>query len=436
MKKSLVKSVLMTAGIVGMLGGVFLAANGTGSGEIDITAPYGKLTLLEATNIDGTNYTSSSEITVQIYAKDDTCTDEEIDMYISTSPIDKTTRIEDGDWENYTPGATKKFPVNTNGVTTIYAVFRDPSGNTSAIYSGGNTEYTINYYNNDNSTIFLSKKAYFGMAATITNQHPEKANCFFKGWSTTAGSSTVDYEPEDLMSAANFKGNSTTISLYPVWTAAEEYPLLSSVVKVGDYVNYPVYYDNVTPYGGYTSTYEGWRVIGVEDDGTVNLVSAGVPLSYDHAGNTSLSVANLTTNFFSTPFSVSDSWTYRKSGFTPYTSLKEAFTNNYTEMKADGVTPNVRAMMKEDVTAITGEENFFQGTYLTAPAYGDMFRVGAYYWLASASDSNGLWGVDTNGLVLDCYAVYEFGVRPVVSLKSEIKTTGTNTSGVWELVEE
>ena len=58
--------------------------------------------------------------------------------------------------------------------------------------------------------------------------------------------------------------------------------MLADKVEIGDYVNYPVYYDNVNG-----STLKGWRVISKNIDldgnpspGTVNLVSAGVPLTY------------------------------------------------------------------------------------------------------------------------------------------------------------
>ena len=87
---------------------------------------------------------------------------------------------------------------------------------------------------------------------------------------------------------------------------------------------------------------------------------------------------------------------------------------------------------KEDILGITGGEELIVGEYLTAPKYGNMFHVGAYYWLATAYSSHTLWYVDyygngTNG------GTREFGVRPVVSLKSTVKVKGRNAGGVWNI---
>ena len=87
---------------------------------------------------------------------------------------------------------------------------------------------------------------------------------------------------------------------------------------------------------------------------------------------------------------------------------------------------------KEDILGITGGEELIVGEYLTAPKYGNMFHVGAYYWLASAYSSASLWYVGTSGRVGDGNA-YEFGVRPVVSLKSTVKVKGRNAGGVWNI---
>ena len=426
MKKGFIKSLAVAGGLV-------LAMSGKNVEAGDIAAPYGRLTVVDAVEIEGVSYTSSTEITVEVFAVDNVSTEDQIEVYLSTTPIDTTTRIEDGNWLKYSENKTKTYTIDQSNPTTIYAVFRDAAGNTSMAYAGGNTEYTVRYYDVDNSTVFMERTGYFGMAFNVTTQAPENEGRFLTGWSTSASDlMTASYEPGEVIPASVFKGTDTVIELYPVWTTAGVYPTLSSVVKVGDYVDYPVYYDNVAPYNGYASTYDGWRVISIEDDGTVNLVSAGVPLSYYHPGQSDVAIKALVDNFLTTPFSVDDNHTYRKNGFTPYVSLKDVFTNEFTEMKADGVTPNVRSMIKEDILAITGAADLVAGEYLTAPKYGNMFHVGAHYWLASAYNSYYLWYVYYNGYVSNYYD-YEFGVRPVVSLKSTVKATGTNAAGVWNI---
>lgn len=179
-------------------------------------------------------------------------------------------------------------------------------------------------------------------------------------------------------------------------------PLLADKAQIGDYVNYPVYYDNVN-----SSTMKGWRVIskdidldGNQSPGTVNLVSAGVPLTYYHPfGNSSTSVENLTTKFLETPFSIDKGYTYRKTGFLPYIALTEIFNNKYT--KVSGEKLQVRAMKAEDIYGVTGLTKMQEGKTmnLSAVKYNKLFANGANYYLVSASGSRSLWIVDYVGYV-------------------------------------
>ena len=83
-------------------------------------------------------------------------------------------------------------------------------------------------------------------------------------------------------------------------------------MHIGDYVNYPVYYDNVSSYEYYTGEefipadeYIGWRVLSIEGTGDtsyIKLVSAGCPINYKAGyGSCYVDTNNLTKNFFSTP---------------------------------------------------------------------------------------------------------------------------------------
>lgn len=223
-------------------------------------------------------------------------------------------------------------------------------------------------------------------------------------------------------------GLGDTINLYAVWTTrGSDLGKLSSVVQIGDYVNYPVVYDNM-----YTSvTYNGWRVLSVDSDGTVNLVSAGIPLTYYHViGEPAESVEALTTNFLTTQ--ITDSGIgYRKMGFDPYLTLTEVFTNKYTKLAEDGVTPVVKAMTKEDIDTVYGTTKTY-GEYLTESKYNGLFGIGAGYWLASAYSSDHLWYVSSSGNLYSS-SDYEYGVRPVVSLKSEVRYNGKNEIGAWNI---
>ena len=70
-----------------------------------------------------------------------------------------------------------------------------------------------------------------------------------------------------------FKGAGKEIILYAIWTDnIAKLPSLYNSVDVGDYVNYPVYYDNVTDANNYITNLYGWRVLSkdVDLDGNVD----------------------------------------------------------------------------------------------------------------------------------------------------------------------
>lgn len=228
---------------------------------------------------------------------------------------------------------------------------------------------------------------------------------------------------------------------------------------MGDYVNYPVYYDNVTNNADSgESILKGWRVIskdvdidGNESVGTVNLVSAGVPLTYKAFPNTPESVERLAINFLTTPFHASDNWTYRKNGFNANKSLTEIFNNKYTATYASNTTVTyptystntvtaqksagtlkVRAMTKEDIMSSSGITNWQSFYMFSDEKYDKLYTIGAYYWLASAADIHNVWFLFNIGIVSNDSGG-EFGVRPVVSLKSTVKASGTDVKGAWNI---
>ena len=234
-----------------------------------------------------------------------------------------------------------------------------------------------------------------------------------------------------------------------------------AVLGVGSYVNYPVDYDNVgtvtvdayIPKDDYTGK---WRILDLgnynsdgtygTDDKPVRLISAGVPLNYYNCDNSSISVANLTTGFFTTPISVSEKnqYNYYRCGFkneggiiTNINDVRKLFNNNVTAK--NGGIPKVQAMTKEDW------ENLYDTMESTTTSYGADFydllaipckdREGkfAYTWLASTFNStNLLWYVSgENGNISgsrdDC-----LGIRPVVSLVSNVSII-KGTNGVWNI---
>lgn len=248
-----------------------------------------------------------------------------------------------------------------------------------------------------------------------------------------------------------------------VWQLKAETKSLADAVKVGDYVNYPVDYNNVSDVNNNISTYKGWKVLSKDVDidgnksiGTVNLISAGVPLTYYHYNNTTTSIRDLCINFLNITVSESENYRFRKTGFNTNKTLTQIFTNKYTDTytsdtsvkyptystnKVSGTkiagTPKVRAMTLTDIEKATGLTSIGNATYLTDSIYQNLFEVGAYYWLLSADSARNLWYVSNNGGAFKLSSVVkafnELGIRPVVSLKANVETTGTDSNGVWQL---
>ncbi len=180
--------------------------------------------------------------------------------------------------------------------------------------------------------------------------------------------------------------------------------------------------------------------------------SAVVPLTYYHNyGGSATSVENLAIKFLTTPFHASDKNRYRKTGFTPYQTLTQAFTNKYTATYASDTTVTyptydnntvtgtktagtlkVRAMTMDDIKKATGLSAISYGTKLADARYQNLFNLGTYYWSASAYNSYILWCMSRDGNVSYSDGNVS-GVRPVVSLKFDVRAKGTNINGAWNI---
>ena len=136
-------------------------------------------------------------------------------------------------------------------------------------------------------------------------------------------------------------------------------------------------------------------------------------------------------NFLNIQFSSSENATYRKNGFSPYITLNEIFKNAYTQISGDEL--RIRAMRAEDVYNVTGMSALEEGgTDFKNGKYNELLVLGTNYWLATAYNDYNLWRVVNDGRI---YATSnrEYGIRPVVSLKTTIKTTGYNLDGIWNI---
>ena len=435
MKKNILKIIMM---ILICLVSMQMSSVSKASELVDVSPPWARLSIVGATESGGINYISTKNIEIEIYAHDDTCLDSEIEYYISETPIDNTVPLDENLWQQYAPGLKINYTLpSLTSTNVLYAIFRDKVGNTSLIYEGPEVEYTINYHANGGEGTIASGIGYHGMAYIVTSQVPKRENYYFLGWSTSSTATTASYEQGDIILAEAFNGSNKVIDLYAIWTENKaNLTLLADKVSIGDYVDYPVYYENLAV-GANLTTKKGWRVIsknidldGNDSPGTVNLVSAGVPLTFCHAGNGEASVTALTTNFLFTEFDeFAAPQKYVENGFIGYLNLSDVFNNKYTAM--NGTTPKVRSIVEEDILRVTGDTEILKGNLnnLVHIKYAELFNVGEHYWIAK-SGGGVLWNIEANGTVAYRYGD-SYGVRPVVSLKSTVKASKQDIQGRW-----
>ena len=87
-------------------------------------------------------------------------------------------------------------------------------------------------------------------------------------------------------------------------------------------------------------------------------------------------------------------------------------------------------MTKDDLDKVIGEtttNNF------GIRRYGSLVFNDTFYWLATARNGSYMWFVNGYFGNVNDSTNATYGVRPIVSLKSSVKTRGRNISGVWQL---
>ena len=380
--------------------------------ENDITPPWGRVHVEKSAKIDGTTYVGETPVSVKIYAKDDMCLDEEIKYYISTEEISNTSKLDI--WYDYEEGKTHEITLNDDGTGNVYTIFKDANGNTSLTYEAKvNTAQEVIFDINGGQGEIqgVEKDRIYGMPYIVPIQMPYKNGYTFLGWSTDSEANVGSYRQGDAIPADVSLGTEDSITLYAIYGVdLDTLPDLIDVVEIGDYVNYPVYYENVETWNwgdgaisaGHLPKLNGWRVLSKDEEaGTINLISAGVPLtlykSTDTTAKTIASNMKSITNFLKISFTTGTTdGCFRTSGFTSYVSLIEAFTNKYTVINDD--IPQVRSITKADfdsVYQVLGEttDTTEYGTYVTDKKYREMLAIPSttgeysYYWLADIRGS-------------------------------------------------
>ena len=146
-----------------------------------------------------------------------------------------------------------------------------------------------------------------------------------------------------------------------------------------------------------------------------------------------MSKQKLRDEFLSIPFSSTEKNSYEKNGFIPYLSLNEVFENAYTQISGDKL--QVRSMNEDDIYGVTRLKMVYNDMGFIASKYCKLLDNGAKYWIPSTSNSD-IWHISSGSNTpwpFDTSLNAKGGIRPVVSLKSNLKTNGMDLEGYWRL---
>jgi len=194
-----------------------------------------------------------------------------------------------------------------------------------------------------------------------------------------------------------------------IWEEDKSIPNRSSAYTLGGYKKDSSRNDGITC--NYISDEEyleqkrsGWRVFSIEED-VVTLIHDGISMCYYHGyGNNTndKSVKILSGNDESISFDY-----YLDSDFAS----------------------NVKILSKEDIDKFYNEDSSYK------KINDDLINVGIPYWLATKKGTTFMWYVTEGGMVAtDQVGMY--GVRILVTLKEEVKTTGLTDNKEWILAIE
>ena len=398
--------------------------------DIDIIPPKGVISIINGTMQNSTITVKSTEIKIGVTATDNVSKADQIKIYVVLDQVPDTEKIPDSSWENYTDGYTKILTASSGAKNAIvYVVLKDAMGNTNTIFKGTNTSYKLKYDANGGTNAPAEETAYFGMPYKVTHKKPNYEGKYFLGWSTNKNANVASYLQNDTIPANIFAGTSSAVTLYAIWTdSIEKLPLLTDRAKVGDYINYPVSYENksISKYYTNTSKLTGWRVInkdidinGNSSNGTVNIISAGIPLAEHYANGSGKEF--LFNDFI-------NGSNYQAYGFIN-NNLSSIFKNKYTVINNN--IPAVRSVNLTDIESVTGISGIALNTSLADEKYNSLLNVGSLYELATKYNSTSLYNVTKAGLLSKGEA--KAGVRPVVELKNVVRTDGMDETGAWDI---
>ncbi len=211
-------------------------------------------------------------------------------------------------------------------------------------------------------------------------------------------------------------------------------------IEIGDYINYPVYYDNASLGDIAFLNNNRWRVIEkVEENGEnyVKIIPTGVPLSlnYNATGNALSNIWDYPytfsnpTEYSSFSYKYIEECTFKDSSnnYMEYLyDLKNLFVNNVYTKKDENFNPCVEFLNKKDIesllqTTITDTVSVADNDLLAIPMESGYANI-----IIQDNDTNEIWCIDTEGNFKALTDTGIYGILPVVTLKSNVMFSKSN----------
>lgn len=210
-------------------------------------------------------------------------------------------------------------------------------------------------------------------------------------------------------------------------------------INVGDYIDYPVYYDNVTLGEiAISNNSNRWRVVEKVEDGEnyIKIIPTGVPLSikYNSTGKTLSNIWEYP-YIFSDPTDSNYSYLYiEESAFKNSSNsymenlydLKNLFVNNIYTKKDENFEPSIEFLNKKDIenllqTTITETISITDNDLLSIPMESGYANI-----IIQDNDTNEIWCIDSDGKFKSLTDTGIYGLLPVITLKSSVMFSKSN----------
>ncbi len=183
---------------------------------------------------------------------------------------------------------------------------------------------------------------------------------------------------------------------------------------------------NSTGYGNVVPKSEGWRVWSVDSNtGLVQLISAGHPETYLHGNGSTGANINIVKkrdcSMYENELAQSES-----AHILTGQEAVEWYNNQFS--------PNPRYTLVEN----GGSNSTFYNVKFDPREISSVLGIDSYYWLASAYDSKGIYFVMSGNYVYHGNGMGAFGVRILLSLKTDVlveRNTGNGSKeSPWKLI--